>query len=73
MDEHTPETEPSGALTPPPRNPPTAVATSAPQPPNGSSSRAAPYRKRGWRGIVESALDGLDSLAERIAAATGLR
>jgi hypothetical protein len=30
-------------------------------------------RKKGLRGLVESALDGLDVLAERIANAAGLR
>ncbi|MDB4878709.1 MAG: hypothetical protein JWL60_155, partial [Gemmatimonadetes bacterium] len=30
MDERIPDTQPSGALVPPPRDPPTAVATGAP-------------------------------------------
>jgi hypothetical protein len=72
MDEHPPETQPSGALTPPPRVPPTAVATSAPLSPR-EPSRRVPVRKKGLRGLVESALDGLDVLAERIANAAGLR
>jgi hypothetical protein len=73
MDERMPETEPSGALVPPPKNPPTAVAASAPLPGRDPSSHAVPYRKKGWRGVVESALDGLDALAERIASAARLR
>jgi hypothetical protein len=73
MEDFTPDTEPSGALTPPPRNPPTAVATSAPLPPGDSSSRTVPYGRKGFRGLVEAALDGLDALAERIASAVRLR
>jgi hypothetical protein len=73
MDESMPETQPSGALTPPPTNPPTAVATSAPLPPRESTSRAVPYRRKGVRGLVDAALDGLDMLADRIANAANLR
>ena len=73
MDEHIPQTQPSGALTPPPGHPPTALATSAPLPLRGPSPRPVPDRKKGIRGLVESALDGLDFLAERIASAAGLR
>ena len=73
MDESMPETQPSGALTPPPRNPPTAVATAAPRPSGESSSRAVPYRRKGLRGLVDAALDGLDALADRIASAAQLR
>jgi hypothetical protein len=73
MDDWTPDTQPSGALTPPPTNPPTAVATSAPLPPRDSSSRAVPYRRKGLRGLVDAALDALDVLADRIASATNLR
>ena len=72
MDEHTPETEPSGALTPPLRNPPTALATSAPLPPRPSASRF-PARIKGLRGVVDTVLDRLDTLADRIADAAGLR
>lgn len=73
MEEYSPETEPSGALTPPPTNPPTAVATSAPLPPRGSGSRTVPSRRKGLRGLVDAALDALDALAERIANAARLR
>jgi hypothetical protein len=73
MDDFTPETQPSGAMTPPPGSPPTAVATSAPLPPRDASSRAVPYGRKGLRGLVDAALDGLDALAERIASATRLR
>jgi hypothetical protein len=72
MDEHGPDPESSGALTPPPTRPSTAVAASAPLAPYGSSSRV-PARRRGLRGLIDSALDGLDSVADRIASAAGLR
>jgi hypothetical protein len=71
MDEHGPDPEPSGALTP--AHPPTAVAASAPVPPGGASAGRVPARRRGLRGLIESALDGLDSVADRIASAAGLR
>jgi len=73
MEESMPDTQPSGALTPPPGNPPTAVATSAPLPPGDSSSRSVPYRRKGLRGLIDAALDGLDVLADRIASAAQLR
>jgi len=73
MDEHTPETQPTGSLTPPPGRPPTALATSAPLPPRGPSPRRLPLRRTELRRLIDSALDGLDSLADRIAGAAGLR
>ena len=73
MDDRILETQPSGALTPPPGHPPTAIATSAPLPPRGPAPRPMRYRTKGIRGLIESALDQLDSLAERIAHAAGLR
>ena len=73
MDEHRPDTESGGALTPPPTRPPVAVAASAPVPPGGSPVSRVPARWRGLRGLIESALDGLDAVADRIAGAAGLR
>ena len=72
MDDFYRQTEPSGALNPPPNDPPTAVATSAPLPPRGPRTVTS-RRGRGFRGLVDAALDGLDTLAERIATAAGLR
>lgn len=72
-DERIPETEPSGALVPPPVHPPTALAA------------AAPLRPRRWddddlieaRGLLERALvralDALDDVGDSIARAVGLR
>jgi hypothetical protein len=73
MDEHGPDHEPGGALTPSPTYPPTAVAASASVPPRGPSANRVPARRRGLRGVIESALDALDSVADRIASAAGLR
>ena len=76
MDDRIPETQPSGALVPPPRVPPGAVATSAPLPPRPSQparTRGISIGGRELRGLVNSALDELDLLGDRIAAAAGLR
>jgi hypothetical protein len=73
MDEFERETQPSGALTPPPGGPRTALATATPQPPRRPTVRGSALQRRGLRGLLESALDGLDSLADRIADAAGLR
>jgi hypothetical protein len=71
MDDYTPDTQPDGSLTPPPGQPPTAVATSAPLPPRRPD--AGTVRRSGLRGLLDSALDGLDTLADRIAGVVGLR
>ena len=71
MDESLPETQPDGSLMPPPRYPPTAVATAAPLPP--SESRRTRARRSGVVALVNRALDQLDTLADRIADAVGLR
>lgn len=73
MDGHLPEPESSGSLVPPPRVPPTAVATSAPPPPPPASSRSTRLGRRGIAGLVDAALDSLDTLGDRIAGAVGLR
>jgi hypothetical protein len=69
----TPNIQPSGALTPPPRVPPIAVAASAPLPPREPSARRVHWPTKEIRGLIGSALDGLDALGERIATAVGLR
>jgi hypothetical protein len=72
IDDFLPEPEPSGALVPPPRNPPTALATSAPLPPSRPSLAITP-REGFFRGLVQTTLDSLDSLGDTIAGAIGLR
>jgi hypothetical protein len=71
MDEHGPDTEFQGALTPPPSHPATEVAASAP--PLAPSVSPMPAHRRGLRGLIEAALDGLDAVADRIAGVAGLR
>jgi len=71
MDESLPETQPYGALTPPPSGPSTAIATSAPLPPR--PNRISTSRGKGLRALVNRALDQLDVLADNIAEVVGLR
>lgn len=83
-DDFTPQTDPYGDLTPPPRVPPTAVAASpapdAPEPRRSSAlarfEAGLPPRRRGDTYIgwtVDRALDALDDVGDAIAAAVGLR
>jgi hypothetical protein len=66
-EEFMPETQAAGDLTPPPRQPPTAVATSAPLPePVSGPVRWLPQRRAGLVGVVDRALDVLDTLGDRI-------
>jgi len=71
IDDFVPEPQPSGALVPPPRNPPTAIATAAPLPPRNEPRIVR--RGSGFRGLVETALDTIDTLGDTIAEAVGLR
>ena len=71
MEESTPETQPSGSLTPPPSGPTTAIATSAPLPPR--PVRVVTTRRTSLREIADRALDRLDSLGDGIAELIGLR
>lgn len=71
-DAHLPETEPSGALVPPPTLPPTALATASPLPPRRRPDDAIDARDVLAR-VVERAFDALDRAGDSIAAAVGLR
>ena len=71
-DARLPETEPSGALVPPPPHPPTALATAAPLPPRRWEDDAIDARNVLVR-AVERTLDALDQVGDSIAAAVGLR
>jgi hypothetical protein len=72
MDDILPQPQPSGALVPPPRTPPTALATAEPLPPLRPSGRVV--RSEGLlRDLVRTTLDTLDSLGDSIAGAIGLR
>ncbi|HKH94314.1 MAG TPA: hypothetical protein VKA54_21090 [Gemmatimonadaceae bacterium] len=71
-DERLPETEPSGALVPPPVHPPTALATAAPLPPRRWDDDVVEARGVVAR-LVTRTLDALDNVGDSIAAAVGLR
>ena len=71
-DARLPETEPSGALVPPPTHPPTALATAAPLPPRRWEDDAIEARNVLVR-AVERTLDALDRVGDRVADAVGLR
>jgi hypothetical protein len=78
-DDFRPDTQPAGELVPPPRKPPTAVASAAPDPAPGER----PIAVRAWRrtgrplsalgGFVNGVFDVLDSLGDSIAEGVGLR
>ena len=72
MDEWTPDTQPDGALTPPPRVPPIAIATSAPLPPPPPPRRRLSRRSE-VGSLLRRTLDQLDRIADGIAEAVGLR
>ncbi len=75
--EFDPTPEPRGALVPPSRRPPTAIATDTPPPPRPSHvarARAAnaPWLLRALGGLVSAALDAADAAGDAIRAAAGL-
>jgi hypothetical protein len=73
MDDFTPPTEPSGDLVPPPRVPPTAVATLSPEPLPYRPSRQPYLRSNAlWR-LVDRTLDAVDGLADSVAEGLGFR
>jgi hypothetical protein len=66
-DDLSPETQPSGSLDPPRRPPPTAVATSAPLPPEPLSGPVRWLPKRTGLGrIIDQALDVLDAIGDSV-------
>ena len=72
MDDILPEPEPAGALVPPPRNPPTAIATADALPPY-REPRDLAAREGLLRQAVHTALDALDEVGDSIAHAIGIR
>ena len=71
-DARLPETEPSGALVPPPTHPPTALAAAAPLLPRRRPDDATDAATLIAR-FVERTLDALDRVGDSIASAVGLR
>jgi hypothetical protein len=72
IDDMLPEPEPAGALVPPPRNPPTALATADALPPRREPRDIAP-REGILRQVVQTTLNALDDVGDSIAHAIGLR
>lgn len=74
MEDFTPPTQPSDALVPPPKRPGTAIATSAPEPPNRHPSFARTMRDRSAvRRFIAQTLDVIDEMADAVAGGLGLR
>lgn len=71
-EERVPDLEPSGALVPLPVDPPTALATAAPLPPQRWEDDVIQARGVLER-AVERALDALDRVGDSIAETVGLR
>ena len=69
IDDPLPQPEPSGALVPPPRYPPTALALSTP-PPDPSALRS---RQPALFRVIYGCLDALDEVGDAIAHALRLR
>ena len=72
MDESLPESEPRGALVPPPVHPSTALAAAAPLHPRRIDDDVIEARGVIER-VVDRALDALDTVGDSIAEAVGLR
>jgi hypothetical protein len=72
IDDMLPDPEPAGALVPPPRHPPTALATADALPPYREPRDIAP-REGIIRQVVQTALNALDDVGDSIAHAVGLR
>ena len=68
----SPETQADGGMNPPPRVPPLALATSEP-PPNERRMLPTPAGPYDLTVLLRRAFDQLDSIADRIAHAAGLR
>jgi hypothetical protein len=76
--DNTPVPDPSGALSSPPRNPPTALATATPQPPRAPWSfrhalQSDPRTRRLVDNTIELIFDRADALGDEIARLFGVR
>ena len=73
-DDFTPPTEPFGALVPPPKLPPTALALASPAPLRPRQpSRKPRFRGGGFEQLVARTLDIVDDVADTVAEGLGLR
>ena len=66
------EPQPGGALVPPPRTPPMALAAATPLPPIRPRSEGIEGPRSLLR-LVDAALDVLDAVGDRVAVMVGLR
>ena len=75
MEDETPmpPTQPSGALVPPPRFPPTALATLPAPLPHRRPTPRAYAELRGFEKFFARALDAVDEFADTVAENLGLR
>jgi hypothetical protein len=75
----TPPTQTEGALVPPPRKPPTALAAAAEAFPPNPARFSEPWRRQGWghrtrvAQLATKIFDTLDVIADRIAEELRLR
>jgi len=72
-DERIPDTEPGGALVPPPHLPSTALAAAAPVPPRRWDDDDVIATRDFFARVVRRTLDALDNVGDSIATAIGLR
>jgi hypothetical protein len=75
MDEEdfTPPTEPFGALVPPPKLPPTALALASPAPLRPRQPSRKPLFTGGFEQFLSRTLDMVDDFADTVAEGLGLR
>jgi hypothetical protein len=73
MEDFTPETQPSGSLVPPTKPPGTAIATSAPLPPNRQPRVRTLHDPNVIRRFLTRTLDVVDEFADAVAGGLGLR
>ena len=75
MDDRIPETPPGGSLVPPSAASPGTLSAPTPLLLRSGQSRVRPlsFGRRDLRALVDTALDELDELGDRIAGAVGIR
>lgn len=73
MEDFTPQTQPSGALVPPPKAPGTALATASPAPLPHRPVERSISEPTAIRRLIQQTLDAVDELADTLAEGLGLR
>jgi len=73
-DDYTPPTQPYGALVPPTKLPPTAVATASPAPvPRHPRHPSSFLQQGGFARLLRQLFDGVDEIADAVAGGLGFR